>query len=298
MECTYAVSKYDPGWLHPNSVGITGNERHLNSAGITGDERHLSARWKGCLTLLSLLFIRLESAAQNMCLSRAQGCFWIIFLAGLCCLLSGSRAIAIERKSALVTLFTEPLFSTPFAVMPGEASQTLITSASLFTTISHITTLIGGTLITTNILVTGTSLTLVPAPTGNNQLVPSISAIRMLEPGQKSDSPGDNPNPFNDPLEPEVTFAMNSASDATSIRQLYISNQVNIAREEVMELEEMSVLLCSTSCSSGTSLIPETESIGIEQIMPEAESLDRSVEYEDTGTRASAEIFVGIGAIR
>ncbi|KAJ7499794.1 hypothetical protein FB451DRAFT_1430182, partial [Mycena latifolia] len=52
--------------------------------------------------------------------------------------------------------------------------------------------------------------------------------------------------------EPYIESVSSSAASTISTRQLYISNQVTRAREEVMELEEMSALLRISSQSSHT----------------------------------------------
>lgn len=78
--------------------------------------------------------------------------------------------------------------------------------------------------------------------------------------GQRPESPKETSNPFDDSnatreswapyIDRRQTQGSRSSYNTVSTRQLYISNQVNRAREKVAELERMSTLLRSSTLSS------------------------------------------------
>ncbi|KAJ7146370.1 hypothetical protein C8R44DRAFT_973180 [Mycena epipterygia] len=210
------------------------------------------------------------------------------------------QATAVLSSSTAVFTIPSDSFPTPittFAVLPNQATAPLLSSSTtIFTHTSAIATVINGKSTTINSLSVGTSVTLVPVPTGqaassstsSSKTTVTIVGVSIgvaviilglttkLSSGHASESPEEIDTPPSDSLDSglnctswEPYIARHSAQPALtpantiSTRQLYISNQVNRAREKVTELEEASTLLRSASHGSRTSdgrlSVPGTE---------------------------------------
>ncbi|KAJ7447265.1 hypothetical protein FB451DRAFT_1290883 [Mycena latifolia] len=280
-------------------------------------------------------------------------------------LLLDSRESLRDSQQTILLAVLGPAPST-FAVIPAQVTAPpLSESTFLFTTTSAVRTTISGQALTTNVLVTGTSTTFVPAPTGqvttthssiknpnivagasigaamiilglfvcailrrrvlqarfsawrspkeigkgedigttsdsgsdvncaswapylsrsqspdrtgagtpthsrtisthqlyiSNQMNRARDKRRRISSGNRAESPEKIGNPFHSDAdldhaswEPYLDRVSSSAASTISTRQLYISNQVNRAREKVIELEEISMLLRLSSQSSHTS---------------------------------------------
>ncbi|KAJ7146372.1 hypothetical protein C8R44DRAFT_973181 [Mycena epipterygia] len=220
--------------------------------------------------------------------------------------LPGQATAVLSSSTAIFTILSDSFPTpTPFAVLPGQATAPLLSSSTtIFTHTSAIATVIDGKSTTINSLSVGTSVTLVPVPTGQAassstssskttvtivgasigvaviilgltvciilrrrraalrrrraSLQTKLSSGHLSESPEEINTPSDSHSGLNR-ASWEPYIARHSAqptltpANTISTRQLYISNQVNRAREKMTELEEVSTLLRSASHGSRTS---------------------------------------------
>ncbi|KAJ7819891.1 hypothetical protein B0H14DRAFT_3472669 [Mycena olivaceomarginata] len=219
--------------------------------------------------------------------------------------------------------------TTPLQVLTGQATAAGSTlSIGTFTiTTGSVQSGPNGQLTTVPLTITSTGVTLVPVATGGQTASSKCRAsdfyystrtfrrsfnthgavfpsprCREGNPDfhvQRTDSPKETCDPFDDSnanresWEPSIdrrpTREHRLSHNTVSTRQLYISNQVNRARQKVAELEEMSTLLRSSTLSSrGSGLRPGSGITATAEGNEEDDSESRSV--QETLERAMQQI--------